>query len=195
MSRQIDRHFRTVLDTMTDGMLIEQGEDVAYLNPAYARMLGYPSVTELAGGTIREIADPEDFDRLRWFGLCRTTGRPAPSRYTFNARARGGRTVTFDASVSTIRIGGETLITTVVREIAKSRVVSSQLTFPGTAELSPRELEIVQLVLRGKRSKEIAVELDLSEKTVFTHRSRAYRKLSLRSDRELFRLAADLQLI
>jgi DNA-binding CsgD family transcriptional regulator len=103
--------------------------------------------------------------------------------------------VTFDASVSTIHIGGETLITTVVREIAKRENVSSLLTFPGTAELSSRELEIVQLVLRGKRSKEIALALGISEKTVFTHRSRAYRKLSLRSDRELFRLAADLQLI
>lgn len=189
----IDRHFKAVLDGATDGVLIERGERVVYLNPAYARMLDYPSTTELISGTIRDIAHPEDFERLQWFGSCRASGRPAPTRYTFRARARGARIVTFDATISLANVAGEVLITTIVRELRPPEMVSPRI--PGTDRLSSREQEILELILRGMRSKEIALALDISEKTVFTHRSRAFRKLAVRNDREMFRLAADLHLI
>jgi PAS domain S-box-containing protein len=191
----IDRHLRTVLDSVHDGVLIESGERVVFLNPAYARMLGYPSVSELYDRTIRDIADPEDFDRLRYFGMCRASGKPAPARYTFRACGRAGRAVLFDASVSATRISGEVLITTTVRELQRAPDDAPSLSLLGTAELSPQEQKVIEGVLRGLRSKEIALELAISEKTVFTHRSRAYRKLALRSDRQLFRLAADHGLI
>src|SRR5688572_16361378 len=101
MIRQIqERHFRVVLDAAPDGVLIECGDRIAYVNPAYARLLHYPSATELSSATINEIAHPDDLDRLRWFGRCRSEGKPAPTRYTFRARARDGEVVTFDASIS-----------------------------------------------------------------------------------------------
>lgn len=189
----IDRHFKAVLDGATDGVLIECGERVVYLNPAYARMLAYPSTSELHGATIGDIAHPEDLERLRWFGACRAAGRPAPSRYTFRARGRGARVVTLDATISQTKAAGEVLITTIVRELQSGDREDAM--FPGTEKLSPRELQILQLILRGARSKEIAVALEISEKTVFTHRSRAFRKLAVRNDREVFRLAADLGMI
>lgn len=189
----IDRHFKAVLDCAADGVLIERGERVVYVNPAYARMLDYPSTTELLSGTIRDIAHPEDLERMQWFGSCRTTGRPAPTRYTFRAQARGSRIVTLDAAISLANVAGDVLITTIVREMRPPEVISPRI--PGTERLSSREQEILDLILRGMRSKEIAFALGISEKTVFTHRSRAFRKLAVRSDREMFRLAADLHLI
>ena len=189
----IDRHFKAVLDGATDGVLIECGERVVYVNPAYAKMLAYPSTSELHGATIRDIAHPDDLDRLRWFGACRAAGKPAPSRYTFRARGRGARIVTFDASISLSKVAGDVLITTIVRELNDQ--ATEGLSIPGTEKLSGREQEIVKLILRGSRSKEIALELNISEKTVFTHRSRAFRKLAVRSDREMFRLAADVRMI
>jgi len=47
------------------------------------------------------------------------------------------------------------------------------------ARLSPREREILQLVVEGKSSAEIAEILSLSPKTVDTYRSRLMRKLGL----------------
>ena len=47
--------------------------------------------------------------------------------------------------------------------------------------LSPREREVVQLVAEGKSSKEIAVMLGLSTKTVETHRSNLLIKLKIHS--------------
>ena len=188
--RMLDRHYRAVLDHAPDGVLIEAGERIAYVNEPYARMLGYRSVTELSDATIRDIAHPEDFERLSWFGRCRATGRPAPTRYSFRARGRGA-IVTFDATVSMTRIDGEILIMTVVREVPEARA-AAEFSLPGLRRLSPRELDVLRLLLQGKRSKEIAAMWDVSEKTIGSHRSRAFQKLALRSDLDLFRLAAEL---
>lgn len=52
-------------------------------------------------------------------------------------------------------------------------------------ELSRRELEIMLKLIAGKRNKEIALELDISGKTVATHRARMLKKLGLTDMRAL----------
>jgi len=52
---------------------------------------------------------------------------------------------------------------------------------PPTNRLTPREREVVQLLAEGKSSKEVAVALNLSVKTVETHRTNIMRKLDLHS--------------
>jgi DNA-binding NarL/FixJ family response regulator len=51
---------------------------------------------------------------------------------------------------------------------------------PALTELSPRELEVLQLVARGLSNAEIAAELILGEATVKTHVARILRKLAVR---------------
>ena len=51
--------------------------------------------------------------------------------------------------------------------------------------LSPRELEIMLDLVRGKRPKEIACDLGISEKTVATHRARLMKKLQVEDNRQL----------
>jgi len=55
--------------------------------------------------------------------------------------------------------------------------------------LTARERETLQLVAEGKSSKEVAVALGLSVKTVDTHRVNIMRKLDLHSVSELVRYA------
>lgn len=62
-------------------------------------------------------------------------------------------------------------------------------------ELTPREREVLQLIARGYRYKEIAARLHLSVKTVEAHVSSVLRKLQLSSRHELTRWAADRRLI
>jgi two-component system invasion response regulator UvrY len=57
------------------------------------------------------------------------------------------------------------------------------------AKLSRRELEIVTLILQGKDIQEMAEMLELSDKTVNTYRYRVYKKLNVKNDVELTRLA------
>ena len=56
---------------------------------------------------------------------------------------------------------------------------------PDLPTLTAREREVTQLLAEGKSSKEVAVLLNLSTKTVETHRSNIMRKLSLNSIRDL----------
>jgi DNA-binding NarL/FixJ family response regulator len=74
---------------------------------------------------------------------------------------------------------------------AIKRVAAGELLFddqlPGSrlkgergCKLSPRELEVLQLIVDGKSSKEIAAKLGLSENTVGAHRTNIMRELRVR---------------
>jgi len=56
-------------------------------------------------------------------------------------------------------------------------------------ELTPREREIVDELIDGKRNSRIAEQFFISEKTVSTHRTRAFQKLNISTTAELVRLA------
>jgi two-component system, NarL family, invasion response regulator UvrY len=56
-------------------------------------------------------------------------------------------------------------------------------------KLSPRERQVMSMLLTGRRLKEIAVTLDISVKTVTTHRSRLLRKLGVEDNLGLYRYA------
>src|SRR5208282_6152435 len=56
---------------------------------------------------------------------------------------------------------------------------------PDLPTLTAREREVTQLLAEGKSSKEVATLLNLSTKTVETHRSNIMRKLNLHSIRDL----------
>jgi DNA-binding NarL/FixJ family response regulator len=57
------------------------------------------------------------------------------------------------------------------------------------SQLSPREREILQLTAEGKAMKEIAAQLDISIKTVETHRRKVMEKLGMDSVAELTKYA------
>jgi len=63
------------------------------------------------------------------------------------------------------------------------------------SSLTHREREIVQQVAEGRINKEIAWRLNISVKTVETHRASAMRKLKLRTTADLVRYAVRNQLI
>ena len=64
-----------------------------------------------------------------------------------------------------------------------------------TDVLTHREREVVQLIAEGKINKQIASTLDISVKTVETHRASAMRKLNLRTTADLVRYAVRNSLI
>lgn len=55
--------------------------------------------------------------------------------------------------------------------------------------LSRREKEVMSMMLEGRRLKEIAANLDISVKTVTTHRSRLLKKLRVEDNLGLYRYA------
>ncbi len=67
-------------------------------------------------------------------------------------------------------------------------ILSSKIMFDNSL-ISPRETEILKYISDGLTSKEIAVKLKLSKRTVDTHRTHLMQKLSLKSLPELIRFA------
>ncbi|PLX84879.1 MAG: DNA-binding response regulator [Desulfuromonas sp.] len=61
--------------------------------------------------------------------------------------------------------------------------------------LSPREQQVMRMVVEGSTTREIAESLSLSPKTVENHRANLMKKLGVRSKMELVRYAARLGLI
>lgn len=57
-----------------------------------------------------------------------------------------------------------------------------------TALLTPREQEVMELVVAGKANKVVAIDLSISERTVELHRARIMKKMRARSLAELVRM-------
>lgn len=66
------------------------------------------------------------------------------------------------------------------------RTVQDALAARGMPPLTPRELQVVGLVLEGHSSESIANLLDISAGTVRIHRKNVYAKMRISSQRELF---------
>jgi DNA-binding NarL/FixJ family response regulator len=79
-----------------------------------------------------------------------------------------------------------------VVEVLKSRLSGAA---PDADLLTPRQREILQLVAEGKSTKEIAASLDLSVKTVETHRAQIMNRLQIRDVPGLVRYAIRMGLV
>jgi two-component system response regulator FixJ len=60
--------------------------------------------------------------------------------------------------------------------------------------LTPREFEVMQLVVTGMLNKQIASELGTAEKTIKVHRGRVMKKLGIVSVADLMRLVETAQI-
>jgi DNA-binding NarL/FixJ family response regulator len=66
---------------------------------------------------------------------------------------------------------------------------------PATVTLTPRQREVLRLIAEGRRMKEIAALLQLSTRTVETHKYEMMRALGVQSTAELIRYAIQLGLV
>lgn len=189
---------RTVVDDGDAGFLIESAEEIVYINRAYTAMLGYEWPAQLRGRPLSMIVADEDSPRLLTFSRMRVREEPAPRNYQFKARRRDTSLLRLQASVTSTRVEGSVVIATMVLPCEGQEIEpDSPIAVPETGRhrLSPRESEIMEMILAGKAIKEIGRALGISSKTVTTHRTRLLEKLNLTSNRDLFRYAVTHKLI
>jgi FixJ family two-component response regulator len=60
--------------------------------------------------------------------------------------------------------------------------------------LSPRERQVMSLITAGRRNRQVAAEIGVSEVTVKVHRHKIMRKLGVKSEAELVRIADALDI-
>jgi len=86
------------------------------------------------------------------------------------------------ASIREVHRGGSPMSSPIARMLV--RAFHTAGAEPKEAGLTPREREILQLLTRGYRSKEVADELGIGVQTVHTHLRNIYEKLHVRSRAE-----------
>lgn len=91
------------------------------------------------------------------------------------------------AAIEEVHRGGSPMTSSIARKVVQlaRRASAAQPSNPiGLANLSPRETEILSLLAKGYRYKEIADELHINVETVRTHLRRIYQKLQVDSRTE-----------
>ncbi|WP_334150838.1 response regulator transcription factor [Hyphomicrobium sp.] len=133
---------------------------------------------------VRQIRQLDPGARLLIFTMHASA---AYAHQAFRAGARGYVTKSSppEVLVSAIRdvfVGRPALCAEINRAIATSKLCEDD---PATDQLSPREFEILRMILDAKSTDEIASAFNLSPRTVANYHSEIKSKLGVRSDIEL----------
>src|ERR1700687_613411 len=100
-----------------------------------------------------------------------------------------------EATVACVRAGAEDLILKAnLSRLAASITKAVQLRSP-LDKLTPRQIEVLRMVAEGHRTKEIANRLNLSVKTVESHRGEIMRRLTIHAVVGLVRYAMCVGLV
>ena len=102
---------------------------------------------------------------------------------------KNGRTAEIISAIRAVTKGGSYFSPVVAREIVEQLRAPKATSDEPFSLLSGREREVLHLIAEGMSAKEIAVELEISTKTVEAHRTSLMRKLGVRKATELVRYA------
>lgn len=96
------------------------------------------------------------------------------------------------AALQTVLDGGMYLASSLTREILTLMVGTAD---PSRVELSAQQREVLRLVVRGQRTKEIAATLEMSTSAVEAVKRRTMQSLNVHSTSELVRYAVEHRLV
>lgn len=91
-------------------------------------------------------------------------------------------------AIRTVAKGQPYISTDVSQKLTVARVTGVDPNSP-FAELSQREMQILLMIVQGKKNRGISDDLNLSQKTISTYRHRLYEKLKVDNDVELVLMA------
>ncbi len=100
---------------------------------------------------------------------------------------KGGDAVELLRAVRDVARGKRYLASGIAQKLALAGIGGGDSPFDA---LSPREIEVAMLLVQGLRQEDIAKRLNLSAKTVNTHKSRLFEKLAIQDNIALARLAS-----
>ena len=163
---------RAMVITDVDGRIVRA-------NHEYARQLGY-TAAELRGKSIREMTDGDDNVPIAQEILETDKEVATDRRY----RTRDGSTF-WGRERSSVRRDSSGKPCYVVRDVhTMSGIHDDPL-----GRLSRRERQVLELVVAGRKSKDIAAKLGISPASVYTYRSRIMLKLGIEDLPGLVRFA------
>jgi two-component system, NarL family, response regulator DegU len=87
------------------------------------------------------------------------------------------------------------LLVSVLRKSMRNKLKSKRPDFSPSAVLTEREQEVLRMICEEKSIKEIALQLDVTEKTIHTHKINIQNKLEVKSTVGMVRVAYELGVI
>lgn len=157
-------------------------------NDAFARQLGLSTWRDVIGIRLRDflsVSEPENEQALRLLIRAEYTlwGFETIERHA----GREGITRIWNNSVGVVEDG------MMLRAWGVSRELGRETEYKRRARsLTPRERQVLDLVVAGRMNKQIAAELGISEKTVKVHRGRVMEKMGAQSLAHLVRMSVQL---
>ena len=187
----LDYFFNTAEEML---VVIDADGRFSHINPSFCRVSGYDGA-ELAGKLVLDWIHPDDRQKAVTTVDNLNSGIPAVD-FECRFRCQNGEYKTYRWNISPIGPKGALYgIAQPVNEAGSDMemsvddVLSSRL-----AVLTPRELEVMRLVVAGQPNKSIARQLGISQRTVEKHRGRVMSKLAVENVPDLVRLAITLNL-
>jgi DNA-binding NarL/FixJ family response regulator len=108
---------------------------------------------------------------------------------------KGANTVEFEQAIRTVAQGDIFLSATVSKYTIANYAGRMTAHTPGLERLTSRQREVLQLIAEGRSTKEIAYQLQISAKTVETHRAQVMERLNIDTIAGLVRYAITVGLI
>ncbi|HEY3250366.1 MAG TPA: PAS domain S-box protein [Ignavibacteria bacterium] len=120
-------HYSNILESTRDGIIVEENENVVYVNGAFARIFGYDNDEDLIGMHVSKLLSAEDAKRMSSYGKKRMRGEAVPNHYDFKGLHKSGHIIELEAAVATWFIPGKKGIVTVVRDVSERKMMVTSL--------------------------------------------------------------------
>ncbi len=104
--RESEEKYRQLVETMNEGLVVQENQKLTYVNDSFCKMLGY-SRDELAGREIIALFDEENQKKFKEQKGLRKKGVDAP--YEIEFLAKGGGKICTIISPGSLKLDGETL--------------------------------------------------------------------------------------
>jgi PAS domain S-box-containing protein len=196
-----EARFQSIFDTVTDGIFLFSALDgtIIEVNRPGAAMFGC-SRSELVGRGIEDLSSGEPpytvLEGLRRLETAATTG--LTQHFDWHCKGKHGRLFWASVSLRYSSIGGRGTIVAVARDVTEQRAherrahearLAGLAAMRALANLTSRQREILDLIVEGKRNKNIAAALKLNQRTIENHRASIMKRTGAKSIPELIRLA------
>jgi PAS domain S-box-containing protein len=119
--RESERRYRTLVESSIQGIHIQRDWVTLFVNPAFARMLGYDRTADLVGLDARRWMAPQELSRLESDRVARLRGEPVSTQYELQAIRRDGSLIWVDIQTAEILWEGEPAVQSTVLDITERK--------------------------------------------------------------------------
>lgn len=182
-----EERYRNLVERLADAVLIIDDNLISFANAAMLVLVGARHKDEIIGHDFLEIIHADSRDL--WIDTIRNQEEPdtwSPPIEIKLIRPNDHHIAVVEASAVRTGLGAESQFQLVLRDIRERKQAEARNLFD---RLSMRERQIMEMVVQGETSKVIAIHLDISRKTVESHRANLIRKMETHSLADLIHKA------